>query len=276
MKTQNQSQEPFIYDRSLRELFQDIPKTLIKLLVDQDIKEILDISFPKVSERKVDLLTRLEDDTLFHLEIQSINDNDMPIRMLQYTSLIYEKYKQFPRQLVLYVGQKRLKIKDNINHINLQYNYEVRDIREFDCTVLIQSEDIADNIIALLCDIKDIDKFFKRLNQKLEKFSSKKREDYLRKVFYLLRLRPELNQEYEKRQEESQMPFVIDIECDPIYKKGEEKGIEKGIEKGKLKGKLEEKKAIAVSLLDILDDKTIAQKVNLALVEVKKLRSLNS
>ena len=56
--------EKFVYDRSLRELFGEIPKTLIKLLVNKDIKEVLDISFPKVKERKVDLLTRLEDDTL--------------------------------------------------------------------------------------------------------------------------------------------------------------------------------------------------------------------
>ena len=31
--------EKFVYDRSLRELFGEIPKTLIKLLVNQDIKE---------------------------------------------------------------------------------------------------------------------------------------------------------------------------------------------------------------------------------------------
>ena len=85
--------EKFVYDRSLRELFGEIPKTLVKLLVNQEIKEVLDITFPKVEERKVDLLTRLEDDTLFHLEIQSIYDNTMPIRMLQYALLIYEKYK---------------------------------------------------------------------------------------------------------------------------------------------------------------------------------------
>jgi len=69
---------------------------------------VLDITFPKVEERKVDLLTRLEDDTLFHLEIQSIYDNSMPIRMLQYALLIYEKYKIFPKQLVLYVGEEKL------------------------------------------------------------------------------------------------------------------------------------------------------------------------
>ena len=123
--------EKFIYDRSLRELFGEIPKTLIKLLINKEIKEILDISFPKVEERKVDLLTRLEDNTLFHLEIQSTDDKTMPIRMLQYTSLIYEKYKQFPKLLVLYVGNKEIKMQNSINEKNLVYNYEVRDALYF-------------------------------------------------------------------------------------------------------------------------------------------------
>ena len=64
------------------------------------------------------------------------------------------------------------------------------------------------------------------------------------------------------------MPFVIDKFKDPFYKEG----IEKGIEKGKLEGRLEEQRAIAISLLDILDDKTISQKVGLNIKEVKKLR----
>ncbi|MEG1254401.1 hypothetical protein [Clostridium sp.] len=49
-----------------------------------------------------------------------------------------------------------------------------------------------------------------------------------------------------------------------VEKKGVEKGIEKGIEKGKLEA--------AKSLLDILEDKVIADKLNLKLEVVKALR----
>ena len=114
--------DSFIYDRTLRELFQDAPKVLIKLLINKEIKEILETSFPKVEERRVDLLTRLEDDTLFHLEIQSINDSLMPKRMLKYASLIYENYDEFPKQMVLYVGDRNIKIKREIKEKNLRYN----------------------------------------------------------------------------------------------------------------------------------------------------------
>ncbi|HIP60728.1 MAG TPA: hypothetical protein EYH01_09905 [Campylobacterales bacterium] len=189
----------FVYDRTLRELFQNAPKALIKLLVNKEIKEVLETSFPKVEERRVDLLTRLEDDTLFHLEIQSINDTLMPKRMLKYASLIYENYDEFPQQMVLYVGNRDIKIKSKIKKKNLRYNYEVKDIREFDCSKLIESDDITDNIMAILCNIKDIDKLFAKLQEKLLNLESKKREDYLRKLFYLLRLRPDINELYKKK-----------------------------------------------------------------------------
>ncbi len=68
------------------------------------------------------------------------------------------------------------------------------------------------------------------------------------------------------------MPFVIEKSRDPFYKEGMQKGMQKGIQKGLVQGKLEEQRAIAISLLDILDDETISKKVGLKLSEVKKLR----
>jgi hypothetical protein len=64
------------------------------------------------------------------------------------------------------------------------------------------------------------------------------------------------------------MPFVIEKEIDPFYKEGVKKGLQKGLQK-----LYEEKLAIARSLLEILDDKTISQKVKLPIEEVKKLKN---
>ncbi len=272
------SEESFVYDRTLRELFQDVPKTLIKLLVDKEIKEVLETSFPKVEERRVDLLTRLEDDTLFHLEIQSISDTLMPKRMLKYASLIYENYDAFPTQMVLYVGDRDIKICGQIKEKNLRYNYEVRDIREFDCSKLIESDDITDNIIAILCNIRDMDKLFTKLNEKLLNLDNKKREDYLSKLFYLLRLRPDVHELYkQKKNEELAMPFIIEKERDPLYKDGLEKGIEKGIEKG-LKQGIQEglneaKITIAKTLLkEKVAIEVIVKSTGLSKEEVEKLK----
>lgn len=121
-------EESFVYDRTLRELFHDVPGTLVKLLSGQGIKEVLETSFPKVEERRVDLLARLEDDTLFHLEIQSVYDPLMPVRMLKYAVLIYEHYWVFPRQMVLYIGVKKIRLENKISRQNLCYTYAIKDI----------------------------------------------------------------------------------------------------------------------------------------------------
>ena len=111
--------EKFIYDKTLRELFSEIPTTLVELITNKKMKELLNVSFPKVEERQVDLLAKMEDNTIFHLEIQSINDNKMPIRMLKYALLIFENYGQFPLQVVLYVGRDKIKINNKIENKNL-------------------------------------------------------------------------------------------------------------------------------------------------------------
>jgi flagellar biosynthesis/type III secretory pathway protein FliH len=91
-----------------------------------------------------------------------------------------------------------------------------------------------------------------------------------------------------EKEKEDKMPFILDREIDPLYQEGVEKGLQKGIEKGLQKGiqeGIEKGKAegirkrnieIAKSLLDLLDDETIAKKIKLSVEEVKKLRIINS
>ncbi len=253
-------EESFVYDRTLRELFHEVPGTLVKLLSGQGIKEVLETSFPKVEERRVDLLARLEDNTLFHLEIQSVYDPLMPVRMLKYAVLIYEHYHVFPRQMVLYIGVKKIRLENKISRQNLCYTYAIRDIGEFDCRALMESDDITDNIIAILCQIEDMDRFYQKLMQKLARLESKKREDYLRKLFYLMRLRPDVAKMLKERGKEHTMPFVLDKEIDPLYREGIEKG------------QKEREVAIARELLkQKVDIKVIAKSTGLSEAEVKKL-----
>lgn len=55
--------------------------------------------------RRPDLVVRLTDGRLFHLELQSDNDATMPWRMVDYYSLLRQHYGQAPHQQVLYVGE---------------------------------------------------------------------------------------------------------------------------------------------------------------------------
>ena len=257
--------EHFIYDRTIREIFQDLPPTFVKLLTNKDAKKLLETKYPKVEEKQADLVVLLHDNTIFHLELQLDNDKSMPIRMLYYALLIENKYKKFPNQMVLYLGDKELKTPNSIKNDKLSYSYEVKYIKDLDCEILINSENINDNLLSVLCNVKDINKLLKKLAKKLKSLPDKKREDFIRKLLFLLRLRPKLYDTIqEDRKKEISMSYVLEKEIDPFYKEGIKKGLEKG--------KFEEKKAIATSLLDVLDDETISQKVGLSIEEVKEIR----
>jgi predicted transposase/invertase (TIGR01784 family) len=95
-----------------------------------------------------------------------------------------------------------------------------------------------------------------------------------------MRLRPNIAKKLREKEKEDKMPFILDREIDPLYKEGIEKGLEKGIEKGIEKGKAEGIKKrnieIAKSLLDVLDDETIAKKTTLSVEDVKKFRATGS
>ncbi len=70
--------EHFVYDRTIREIFQEIPTSFVKLLTNKEAIELLETKFPKVEEKQIDLLVKLNDNSLFHLELQLSDDIDMP------------------------------------------------------------------------------------------------------------------------------------------------------------------------------------------------------
>ena len=56
----------------------------------------------------MDLVLLLEDDTILHVELQSGNHRDMAMRMAEYYLLLVRKYKVPVRQVVLYLGSRRM------------------------------------------------------------------------------------------------------------------------------------------------------------------------
>jgi len=228
-----------VYDKTLRELFNEVPTTLIKLLTNQNINKLLETSFPQI-EREADLVVELENGNIFHLEIQSINDTYMPYRMLEYGLLINKIYKKFPIQMVLYVGIEKNKIKNSINLQNLSFIYDVKDIREIDCNILLESEDIQDNILAILCNIKNPTKFFDKITKKLLKLNNKQRESYIKKLIVLARLRPNIYDKIADNLKEYKMPFILDKKYDPLYKDGWNEAWQEAWQEAEQKAKIED------------------------------------
>lgn len=225
--------EYFHYDRTLRELLQSIPKRFIEILTGKRVTKILDPTFPSVKERRADFLGVLEDGQLVHIEIQAQRDIGLPERMIEILLLARAKYQEEPYQIVLWVGDGKPPYEEEYRFGGLTYRMTVVDVKDIDCEELLRSKDISDNLIAVLC--KRGEGFWERLSERVREMSSKKRESFLRKLLYLIKLRRDLSEEYERlRKGVTDMPIVIDLKKDPAYLKGIKKGIKKGIERGKL------------------------------------------
>ncbi len=221
-------------DITLRDIIQEIPPKFIQILTGKSATKLLDTSLPEVKDRRVDFLVELEDGKIFHLELQTNNDKNMPFRMLEYYTLISRKYPSKEIiQMVLYVGEKPLNMQNKLEKKNLKFNYILKDIKQIKCEELLNSEDLTDKILAVLCDVKEPSKYFGHLLTELLKLPERERRDYIKKLLNLLSYRPKLMLEFKK--EEEKMPLTLDretIENHPLFKEG--------IEKGKLETKRED------------------------------------
>src|SRR5579885_3660507 len=98
------------YDVALKLLLQTSASRTISELTGTEITKWLDVEMPKVQNRRLDLLGETADGELIHLELQSRNDSEMPLRMAEYCLGVYRQYGRFPRQVLLYVGEPAMQM----------------------------------------------------------------------------------------------------------------------------------------------------------------------
>lgn len=97
------------YDPLLKSIFHSALSRVMVRLSGSRPFEILNIEFPTAESRRPDLVARLANGTILHVEIQSSNDPTMPWRMLQYRLLLRSRFPdERIVQKVLYVGKRRL------------------------------------------------------------------------------------------------------------------------------------------------------------------------
>ncbi|MBF0569036.1 MAG: hypothetical protein HQK95_09270 [Nitrospirae bacterium] len=207
------------FDLTLKDLLKDIPVKFLKILTGYEDGKFLDIQLPIIQLNEMDLLIELPDGSLLHMEIQSTNDMDMLKRMYLYSALVFNQLGKLPRQVVLYVGDKPLNMKNKAG----SYSYELLDIRDIECSELLKSEKPEDIVLAILCHSDDMDVTIARILEKLSTLPLKAREDYILKLLYLSDLRKLYNR---VDQEIEKMPITIDFKDSQIFQEGSLEGIE--------------------------------------------------
>ena len=145
------AEDDFAYDRVLKDVFQlDHPSVLMQMTGGVPVREFLNVEFQKVMERRADLVALLDDDSISHFEIQSQNDKQIPYRMGICGLLISQKYQRPVRQVVLYVGEPKMRMRSELNTGCAKISFRLMDIRELDAGKLLQSGSAGDLVLAML------------------------------------------------------------------------------------------------------------------------------
>ncbi len=168
--------------------------------------------------------------------------------MAEFTQILKQSHVTHNiKQLVVYVGNEKLRMKSSLKIKNLVFKYEILDIRQIDCRVLLESPDPMDRLLACLCKVEDEVYLIEKLIKTMEGMNEEERKDYLLKALTLTELRPNLR--IKLTEEVKPMPIVVrpeDIKLskrklrkDILYRLGLEEGKKEGeiigIEKGLLK-----------------------------------------
>ena len=219
----------------LKTIIQDISLYILKLDVQK--LELLDMEFERVESRRADIVAKINDVFLLHLEIQNDNDYTMQYRMLRYwVDISLLKMKLPIKQYVIYIGKEKLYMKNEINTPNLNYTYNIIDMREIDCRYFLTQDNPDALILAILCDFKgknpsDIIKFI------IDKLVEYTKDDLQAFRKYMLMLE-ELsgNRDLKSLVKEQEMLSDIKYEDLPSYEIGWEKGMEEGVQQGMQQG----------------------------------------
>ena len=143
------------YDVALKLLLQGSASLTMRALTGTAIAKWLDVELPKVQNLRLDLLGETVDGDLIHLELQSSNDATMPLRMAEYCLGVFRLFGRFPRQVVLYVGEPQMRMESGLRGPDVLFQYRLIDIRTLDGERLLESQEVGDNVIAILARLRD-------------------------------------------------------------------------------------------------------------------------
>ena len=227
--------EYFVQDRVLKDLFQkDRPSLTEQLTGGLHVREFLNVEFHEVLERRADLVARLEDDSLFHFEIQGQNDNDICYRMGIYCLMISQQYRGPVNQVVLYVGEPKLRMTPDLDAGSTKVSFRLIDIREIDAETLLRSGCAGDLALAMLA--RGGTELLTEIAQRAAQLSGQARVRVLTQLILLSGLRGLSEQ---LKMEITMGSLQIDIRDNVILREVWEEVMAEGLTKGKAEGKAE-------------------------------------
>jgi predicted transposase YdaD len=230
------------YDIALKVLLKASAASVLWQVSGERVARWLETEMREVQISRADLLGVTADGRLLHVELQSTNDPAMAIRMAEYGLRIYREHKQFPKQIVLYVGEAPLRMKASLTEPDevqpdLAFRYSLVDIRTLDGAALLSSSRIQDNLLAVLTRLPQRMEAIREILERIANLEAPARREAFAQFLIISGLR---KLEPAIRQEAQTMPILNDIldhqVIGPAIREGLQQGLEKGLQQGREQG----------------------------------------
>src|ERR1700722_1634084 len=113
----------------------------------------------------------------------------MPFRMVEYCLGIRRLVGQFPRQILLYVGESPMRMENRLRGPDLFFEYRLIDIRSLNGDRLLESEEVGDNVIAILAQLRDHKEAVHKIVERIAALAAAERDTALAQLTILAGLR---------------------------------------------------------------------------------------
>ena len=223
------------YDVALKRILTRPGSVLLKALTGSSSLRWLNVEMPLVRNLRADLLGQFRNRArdLLQLELQSRNEKGLPVRMGQYYFSIGVLRRIFPLQIVLYVGEKPMRMKNRIETPNCTFSFHLVDVRDLDGELLLASPNLGDNVIAILTRLGSQAGTVRRILERIAAGEPGEREEALTELSILAGLRRLTG---EVKREARKMPILEDIMENEIFGPAIRQGRAEGLLEGRVEG----------------------------------------
>jgi len=210
----------------IKEIGRDISMHILGIDIQGEVT-LVDKEWTRVEKRDSDIVFK-NGNKIFHIELQSSNHSKMELRMLRYYSDILFEYKDCSvEQHVIYIGQEKCRMKNEIVRDEISYKYGILDVKDIACEDLLYHDNPSAVALSILCDFENKDKqmvvntILKRIKE-LTNGDEIEFGNYMKKVSVL-----SINRDLEDEVEKGLDMLTINLEDTPLYKWEMERAVKK-------------------------------------------------
>jgi len=224
------------YDVRLKSILHRAMPQLFRLLGLPPAAEYLLAELPLRQKILPDLLVRLVDGRILHIELQSRNDPRMIWRCLEYWQVISEQWPDAEIvQVVIYLGDGPMTMVSSIARGRTQYAFDIHSLKDIDANAFLDSDSAAERMLAVLCHTDDPRATIAAILQSWKHLPASELSENLIDLLVLSQLS---KRDILVREEVTAMPIEIDISENAVFKLGEERGEVKGERRGEIRGEV--------------------------------------